>query len=279
MKKIAIVLMLCMVLGCQSRPPVITAPTTNDDEVGRQAFASGSYDRAVEAYDRWLATHPERLDIVFERGRAYNELRQYEQALQDFDTVVTQNPNDLRAHIYRSGVLITLKKLPEAGASLNKVLTDTAFPQVGIYERFLAYLLDGQLKNMRGEHEAALVSLEDDIKLFEQNSEMFQRHGLASLPRWALYHKAVANDRLGNYRQAAADMEEYILLTGQSNYRIDNKDYKSLARALFMAEDYDKCRKVLPNLSPEDRRELGTALGDMDFFVSTEPAKQPKKDN
>lgn len=275
MRNLSILLCIIAIVGCQSTPEPV-GPKVNEEELGRQAFDAGNYEGAADYYSQWLAKYPESWDIFFERGRAYNRLQKYDLALKDFELASERNPADLRPQIYRAGVLISLKKYPPARTIVAGLVADARLAQLGAYEQFLAFFLDSQLKNLGGDYENALTSVEEALKQCELHPDVFQMRGAASIQRLALRERAIAYHYLGNYRQAATDIEQYIVMTEQAEGKADPKDYQSLALALYMSDDYEKCRKVLPRLSLQERRELAQIFpADAEFFVPPEPLAKP----
>ena len=261
---------LLIIVGCATSPAPVT-PKVNEEELGRQAFDNGDYQGAVDCYNLWLAKYPESADVLFERGRAYNKLQKYDLALKDFETVIARNPADLRPQVYRCGILIKLKKTA-AKNYLAKLLSDPKFQELPVYEKFLAYLLDGQLKNSQGDFENSQASLDEAMKVYASGPDQFQREGNSTIYRLALRQRAIAYYSMGNHHQAAADMEAYIQLTEKVKGKADSKDYQSLALVLYMTEEYDKCKKVIPAMIPQDRQALADVFGD--FFI--EDAKAGK---
>jgi len=77
-------------------------------EWGNKHFSSGSYDEAIESYSnalfqlkiKGLITAPDQRNIVavtYNRGLAYLENGNYDKALEDFDMVLHQDPDDAQA--------------------------------------------------------------------------------------------------------------------------------------------------------------------------------------
>ncbi len=273
MRNVLIFLSIIAIIGCRSTPAPITQ--VNEEELGRQAFETGNYEGAADYYSQWLAKYPESWDIFVERGRAYNKMQKYELALKDFELSAEKSPSDLRCQVYRCGVLVSMNKYPPAQKIMASVMSDPKISQLGPYELFLAYSLDGQCKNMSGDYENALTSIEEALKVYESH-DVFKSPGYTSIYRLVLRKRAVAYHALGNYRQAAADMEQYLSLSEQAEGKGDPKDYQSLALALYMSDNYDRCRQVLPRLSPQHRRELAELFpADTDFFTPAEAVAKP----
>jgi hypothetical protein len=73
---------------------------------------------------------------------------------------------------------------------------------------------------------------------------------------------------LGQHSQEfATTMKEYITLTQKAGETVTANDYKNLAMALFLSGQYKECKTILPNLTEKERKELGTAVDDVNFFT------------
>ena len=272
MKKLIMLLFLAIVIaGCttpqRTLPPDI--PKVNFAQRAKQAFNDGDYANAAEDYQRWLAEHPEDIEALFDLGRCYRQLKKYEEALEAFAKVISLNPKDLRPQVYHCEVLIALKRHKQAQPELKKIVQDPGFMRLGIYEKFMAYYLDGQLKNSQGTYEGneqALISLEEALRLFDLHPHVFKNYGSAHINRFAIYQMAVAHHVLGNNIQAAAEMGKYIEITKQAGMQVSSKDYQSLALALYLSDRLEQCRAVLPQMTLEDRKGLAELFAD-NFFL------------
>lgn len=89
MKKLIIILLVISLAGCENK---------NSTE-GDNFFAKGEYEKAVTAYTTYLTTEPRDVKTLYNRGRAYEELGQYELALADFNQVIKEDPFNVNAHL------------------------------------------------------------------------------------------------------------------------------------------------------------------------------------
>lgn len=64
---------------------------------GDRYFRNGDYEKAVEAYTEYLVLKPKDIKTIFNRGRAYEELNQVDQAIKDFEAVLKEDPNHTSA--------------------------------------------------------------------------------------------------------------------------------------------------------------------------------------
>jgi Flp pilus assembly protein TadD len=140
-----------------------TADSLDDVRSGNAAFGAGRYEEAVEVYTRAVLAgdlEPEALAIAFNnRGVAYNELGDYDKAIQDYGQALALVPGDktatknLRnAHIRRGGAAQQLGEQDAALADYARAVElEPGHP--------LAYRRRGQLLLERGDAAAALADL------------------------------------------------------------------------------------------------------------------------
>lgn len=267
MRILVLTVILTVLMGCHSTPPQVT-PKIPESELGDKAFGGGDYSEAIEYYNLWLVKYPQDADVFFQRGRAYYKLGKYDEALQDFEASVKYYPKNLRAQVYSCLVLNAQYKNEEARRLVTSTISHPLFFKLPYYELFLMYLLDGSLKNQAGNFDSALTSLEEAIKIYNLHPDVFRNYGNPTIKRLALHERAITFCKLGDHnKQMAADMEEYITLTKQMGATVDADDYKTLAIALWLTGQHEKCKQVLVNLNNDDRRVIGQAVDDVDMFI------------
>lgn len=275
MKHLAIAAILAFILtGCLGKNDAITSDATptkrmsrvNEYELGKISYSKGDYARAVQYQTQWLVKYPDDASAYTERGLAYNKLNKSDAALSDFTKACELAPEALSPRIYKCAELAGLGKREQAKEMLSDIMADARFSGISPYEKFLAYSLDGQFKMKAGEHEEALPSLNNALRVFSGNSHVFAERNSHHINRLAYYNRSVVHNQLGNYPQAAEDMEAYVTTTQKAKQRIGSKDYARLAIAYYLAEDYAKCKAVSKYISPEDRRMLAETLDDEMFL-------------
>lgn len=69
-------------------------------ENGLQLLREGKYKEAISAFDKAIEHNPKYMHF-FHRGRAYMKLRQYRNAINDFNTVINLNQSIKNAYFYR----------------------------------------------------------------------------------------------------------------------------------------------------------------------------------
>src|SRR3990170_9168344 len=66
-----------------------------------QLHEAGKIKEAIALYDRFIKTHPKRIEGYFNRGNAYYDLGQNERAVRDYSEVIRLSPKDSEAYFNR----------------------------------------------------------------------------------------------------------------------------------------------------------------------------------
>lgn len=70
---------------------------SEDSEIGDKFFKSKQYQKAADAYTEYLRMQPRDVKSLYNRGRAYEELGQFDKALKDFHKVTKEDPLNTNA--------------------------------------------------------------------------------------------------------------------------------------------------------------------------------------
>lgn len=89
MKRLGLLFIVLASVACKNE-------NSNEGDV---YFSKGEYEKAVTSYSTYLATEPRDIKTIYNRGRAYEELGQYDLALQDFKKVIKEDPLNVNAHL------------------------------------------------------------------------------------------------------------------------------------------------------------------------------------
>lgn len=65
--------------------------------IGDAYYKKGEYEKAVEAYTEYLRLEPTDIKSLYNRGRAYQELERFDDALGDFNAVIKEDPTNTNA--------------------------------------------------------------------------------------------------------------------------------------------------------------------------------------
>ncbi|MEQ8477633.1 tetratricopeptide repeat protein [Fulvivirga sp.] len=77
----------------------IISCSNENSKNGDKFYSQGEHEKAVEAYTIYLNTEPRDIKTIYNRGRAYEELGEYELALKDFNRVIKEDPLNVNAHL------------------------------------------------------------------------------------------------------------------------------------------------------------------------------------
>lgn len=77
---------------------------------GDSYYTQGDYENAIVAYDTYLSTKPKDFKALYNRGRAYEELGEYEKAEQDFLLALEQDRKNTQILLSLSNVYQKQKK-------------------------------------------------------------------------------------------------------------------------------------------------------------------------
>ena len=155
---------------------------------GDLLFAQKKYKEAIAAYDEYLKLYPHHVKSLYNRGRSYEELRQFDKAVEDFHKVLEEDSKNTAAllslaeHNYRIDKYDQAKFHAETAVKYNDQLPQAHF--------WLARSLHKQ-----GNFQEALKSYNNAINLDRQFGEAY------------LYRGAVKNG-LGKTSSACADFRE-----------------------------------------------------------------------
>ena len=160
------------------------------------ATAILSYNRAILSYDKVkqqnrLTKHVDlqMAGVYFGRGTAHSHLRNFENALADFDRTLVFNPEIVDAHFYRGMVLGQMGREDEAIASITKALNLEISPE--------RLFIRGELLGRKERYTDAISDLNLAIRMDETNPYFYQSRGDCLM-------------KLGHYQDALADFSKAL---------------------------------------------------------------------
>lgn len=175
---IALIILAIVVVGCGNE----------ERTKGDKLFVQKKYEEAIKAYDEYLELHPHHVKSLYNRGRSYEELKQFDKAVADFFKVLEEDSKNTAAllslaeHNYRIDKYDQAKFHAETAVKYNDQLPQAHF--------WLARSL-----HKMGLFPDALKSYNNAINLDRQFGEAY------------LYRGAVKNG-LGQGSSACADFKE-----------------------------------------------------------------------
>lgn len=141
---------------------------------GDKLFESKKYKEAIEVYDEYLKLNPTHVKSIYNRGRAYEELGQYEKAFKEYQTAWELDKKNTSAmlsiatHNYRIEDFEIAAYMAQKAIDENPQLTN-------------AYFWLGRSNHQLGKFKEAMEAYEKAIKLSPDNGELYLYRGLLYL--------------------------------------------------------------------------------------------------
>lgn len=152
----------------------------------------GSYEQAVEEFDKAIELVPNHASAYSWRGETYNDMRNYERALDDLDIAISLNPNNAPNYNDRGVAYYGLGNYKLALEEYDKA--------IAIYPNYaLGYHNRGVLYISMGKYEHALEDFDKAISLDPNEAEFYKGRGIYYI-------------KIGNYVRALEDFEQCLEL-------------------------------------------------------------------
>lgn len=133
-------------------------------------FQEGQYAQAIKAYDEFLESHSADNTILYNRGRAYEELKKYKEAEADFNAVLAKDERNLNARL-------SLSKVYYSQELYNKALL-VANEAMELYENSAdAHFLSARAKHQLGYVDGAMESYSLALKIDRDYGEAYLYRG------------------------------------------------------------------------------------------------------
>ena len=143
-------------------------PTLN---AGDAAFKKGDLTAAIADYTESLQTNPNELDLLYGRGRAKQELGQFEEAQLDFEQALSQDPNNFQVLLGLATVQLDQKSYASALLYATKAEQISGAPA-------MASLLKGRALHYLGMPDEALKAYGNAIQLDRKFGQAYLSRGL-----------------------------------------------------------------------------------------------------
>lgn len=152
----------------------VSCSEKDNAEIGNEFYNSAEYEKAIEAYSEHLTMKPSDEIIIYNRGRAYEELGKYDEALEDFEKVVKINPKSESALMSLGKHYFRLKEYENAAFQFEKAYkVNTSSSQ--------AALLLARALHKAGQVEKAMEYYDIAINNDSKNGEAFMYRGALKL--------------------------------------------------------------------------------------------------
>ena len=142
----------------------------NDAEKGMDLYKDAKFNEAISLFDNYLADHPKDHETIYNRGRAYEELGQYEKALEDFRSATKISPKETTYWISSGICNLKLKRYDHTISNMNAILE--------FNERSTdALVLKGRACSYAGKVRSAMEAFELAIKYDSKCGEAYLHRG------------------------------------------------------------------------------------------------------
>jgi len=150
------------IVSCSSSPNI---------NPGIAAFNKGDYSESISAYSESLKTKPNDLDLLFGRGRAYQELGKFEDAQLDFEQALRQDPNNFKVLLSLATIQLDQQSYASALLYATKAEQISGAPA-------MASFLKGRALQQLGMPEDALKAFGNAIQLDKDFGQAYLNRGL-----------------------------------------------------------------------------------------------------
>ncbi len=134
-------------------------------------FEKGEYELAVETYTEDLKLKPNDVKMLHSRGRAFQELGNFESAKADFEKALTQDPNNFQVLLSLSGLLLDEKSYASALLYAQKAEEISGAPA-------MASFLKGRALHQLGMIEEAMKAYENAIQIDKDFAQAYFNRGM-----------------------------------------------------------------------------------------------------
>lgn len=141
---------------------------------GDQYFANGQFDQAVQAYGKKLEFSPNDVRILYNRGRAFEELKQYEEARADFDRALELEPKNFQVLLSLANLNHKEKKYSAALLYSNRAAEIPGAPA-------MASFMKARAQHQLGDTKEALNSYGQAIQLNKEFGQAYYNRGLLKI--------------------------------------------------------------------------------------------------
>ncbi len=146
----------------------------NSSLIGDKLFEEGQYDKAIDAYNKFLKLQPRHVKSIYNRGRCYQELGQFEKALEDFNKVVDLDSNNENALLSIGQELYREEKFKSVAFYCEKVLERNP-------TNSMAHYLMGRSNHRQGYIRDAMINYNSAINLSPNFGEAYLHRGALKL--------------------------------------------------------------------------------------------------
>jgi uncharacterized caspase-like protein len=196
---------------------------------GLDRVEQGDNQGAIDNFTEGIALNPDDAEAYNNRGEAYRNLRQYQEAIADLDRAISLNPDFAAAYNNRANAYLSLQQYQSAIADFNQVISLNPDYANAYNNRGVAYL------NLQ-QYQEAIADFNKAIALNPDFAAAYNSRGNT------YYY-------LQQYQEAIADFNKAIALNpnyAQAYYNRANA-YLNLKQYQKVLADYNKAIELNPN--------------------------------
>ncbi len=138
---------------------------------GDQLFANGKYEQAVLAYSDKLEFDQNNVKVIYNRGRAYEEMGDNVNAVKDFEAALKIEPNNFQALLSLANLKHKEKKYNAALLYANKAADISGAPA-------MASFMKARAQHQLGDTKEALKSYGQAIQIDKEFGQAYYNRGL-----------------------------------------------------------------------------------------------------
>jgi tetratricopeptide (TPR) repeat protein len=146
----------------------------NNQSSGDKFFKSGEFEKAVEAYTSDLEYKPNDVRMLYNRGRAYEEISNFEMAKADFEHALNEDPNNFQVLLSLANLHHKEKNYTNALFYANKAAEIPGAPA-------MASFMKARALHQLGKPEEALKAYDNAIHLDEGFGQAYFNRGLLKI--------------------------------------------------------------------------------------------------
>lgn len=158
-------------LGMLIAATLFSCSGSSDVNPGDAAFNKGDYSEAVTGYTESLQTNPTDLDLLFGRGRAYQELGKLLEAQADFEQALNLDPKNFQVLLSLATIQLEQKSYASALLYATKAEEIPGAPA-------MASFLKGRALHQLGMPEDALKAYGNAIQVDRDFGQAYLNRGL-----------------------------------------------------------------------------------------------------
>jgi tetratricopeptide (TPR) repeat protein len=141
-------------------------------KIGDLQAAATQTKKSVSMYTEAIRLSPHYIDAYYNRGLAWSNLREIDEALKDFSTVIRIQPDHALSYNNRGNVYVLLNQIDRALADYNKAIEYDPEPS-------MPYANRGNIWRVKQEYEKAFEDFQRAIQLDDANAIAYHNRAVA----------------------------------------------------------------------------------------------------